>query len=47
MLEFYKRLKNGADKATALQQAQIKIMEREGWSDPYFWAPFVLIGNWQ
>ena len=47
MLEFYMQLKNGADKATALQKAQITIMEKERYSHPYFWAPFVLIGNWQ
>ena len=40
MLEFCKQLKNGADKATALQKAQIKIMEKEEYSHPYYWAPF-------
>ena len=47
MLEFYYRLKNGQDKATALQLAQVKIMEKEEYSHPYYWAPFVLIGDWQ
>jgi CHAT domain-containing protein len=47
MIEFYKNLKNGEDKATALQQAQIKIMEKEGYSNPYYWAPFVLVGDWE
>jgi CHAT domain-containing protein len=47
MLEFYKLLKNGKDKATALQQAQIKIMEKEEYSHPYYWAPFVLVGDWE
>ena len=45
MLEFYKLLKNGIDKATALQQAQIKIMQKEEYSHPYFWAPFILVGD--
>jgi hypothetical protein len=45
MLEFYKLLKDGIDKATALQQAQIKIMQKEGYSHPYYWAPFILVGN--
>ena len=47
MLEFYKQIKNGADKATALQKAQIKIMEKKEYTHPYYWAPFVLIGDWQ
>ena len=47
MLEFYRNLKSGKDKATALQQAQIKIMEDPDYSNPYFWAPFVLIGDWE
>jgi len=45
MLEFYKLLKNGIDKATALQQAQITIMQKEGYSHPYYWAPFILVGD--
>jgi len=47
MLEFYKQLKEGADKATALQKAQIKIMEKKEYTHPYYWAPFVLVGDWQ
>ena len=47
MLEFYKQLKNGKDKATALQQAQIKIMQKEEYSHPYYWAPFILVGDWE
>jgi CHAT domain-containing protein/Tfp pilus assembly protein PilF len=45
MVEFYKFLKKGLDKATALQQAQIKIMER--YNDPRHWSPFVLTGDWK
>jgi CHAT domain-containing protein len=47
MHEFYTLLKNGTDKATALQEAQKKIMEKEGYSHPYYWAPFVLVGDWE
>jgi CHAT domain-containing protein len=45
MLEFYKQLKTGKDKAKALQQAQIKTMEKSEYSNPYFWAPFILVGD--
>jgi CHAT domain-containing protein len=47
MVEFYKLLKDGRDKATALQQAQLKILEKEEYSHPYYWAPFVLVGDWE
>jgi len=47
MLEFYKLLKNGLDKAAALQEAQKKIMEKEEYSHPYYWAPFMLVGDWK
>ena len=47
MVEFYKFLKKGRDKATALQQAQKKIMVKEGYSNPYYWATFILVGDWQ
>ena len=47
MHKFYEQLKDGKDKAMALQQAQIKIMETKGYEHPYYWAPFVLIGDWE
>jgi CHAT domain-containing protein len=47
MLEFYKLLKKGEDKATALQEAQKIIMAKKEYSHPYYWAPFVLVGDWE
>ncbi len=47
MLEFYRYVKNGVDKVTALQKAQIKIMKKEEYSHPYYWAPFMLVGDWK
>ena len=45
MNEFYSRFTTGqVTKAEALRQAQLKILMRE--DRPYFWAPYVLIGNW-
>ena len=37
------------NKAEALRQAQIAMIQGEFgevYRDPYFWAPFVLIGHW-
>lgn len=47
MVEFYKQLAAGKSKAEALQAAQIKVMKEPGYHHPYFWAPFVLMGDWR
>ena len=48
MIEFYKELKNKkVDLATALQTAQKNIMQSTEHKHPYFWAPFVLVGDWE
>jgi CHAT domain-containing protein len=47
MKEFYNQLKNpGMSKAKALQTAQMKILDGAAYRHPFFWAPFLLIGNW-
>jgi CHAT domain-containing protein/tetratricopeptide (TPR) repeat protein len=47
MFEFYRLLRSGKDKARALQGAQIEIMKQKEYALPYFWAPFVLVGDWE
>jgi len=43
---FYQELvKSGATKAGALRQAQLGLLK--DFPQPYFWAAFVLVGNWQ
>ena len=45
---FYKHLIEGKlNKAEALRQAKLEITEEGKWAQPYFWAPFILIGNWK
>lgn len=47
MGEFYQEwVQSDLSKAEALQQAQLKLLETEDYSHPYFWSPFVLVGNW-
>jgi CHAT domain-containing protein len=48
MQEFY-RLRNARRlaKVEALRQAQLGLLRKGDYRHPYFWAPFVLIGNWR
>ncbi|MDZ8053004.1 MAG: CHAT domain-containing protein [Aulosira sp. ZfuVER01] len=47
MKEFYQQLNNPKlSKAEILRQAQLKIMANPEYQHPYFWAAFVLVGNW-
>jgi CHAT domain-containing protein len=44
MSNFYRELRAGNSKAKALQKAQVTILKQE--ERPYFWSPFILLGNW-
>ncbi|MEG4817938.1 CHAT domain-containing protein [Microcoleus sp. K5-D4] len=45
MVQFYNELKKpNVSKAEALRQAQLSLLAKQ--SDSYYWAPFVMIGNW-
>ncbi|MDB5850319.1 MAG: hypothetical protein JWP29_4071 [Rhodoferax sp.] len=50
MAGFYRRLGLGGSerlsKAEALQQAQMALLHNPDYAHPFFWAPFILIGNW-
>ncbi|GAB4263500.1 MAG: hypothetical protein Kow0065_14290 [Methylomicrobium sp.] len=43
---FYRRLKNSPSKADALKQAQLELLSDPRYRHAFFWAPFLLIGNW-
>jgi CHAT domain-containing protein len=44
---FYKNLmKPNTTKAKALQAAQIKLIQTKKLNHPFYWSPFILIGNW-
>jgi CHAT domain-containing protein len=48
MTNFYHALiAQGQSKAQALRQAQLELMQLSGYQHPYYWAPFVLVGDWQ
>lgn len=56
MESFYKGLKSGLSKPDALRRARLETMrkqiksavtgEQQSLASPFFWAPFVLIGEW-
>jgi len=45
MIEFHRGLRAGQSKAVALQQATLKTLRDGRYRHPFYWAPFVLIGD--
>ncbi len=47
MVEFYQTLaQSQMTKAEVLQRSQIALLKQPRFKHPYYWAPFVLVGNW-
>jgi len=46
MKQFYHYLATGMTKAESLRQSQLWLLHFERFSHPLYWAPYVLIGNW-
>ncbi|HVG37837.1 MAG TPA: CHAT domain-containing protein, partial [Pyrinomonadaceae bacterium] len=48
MKRFYEgMLRKGLRPAAALREAQLAVMKQKRWSSPYFWAGFVLQGEYK
>lgn len=47
MTEFYKALRNGDGKAAALRKAQMAVRAKPEFAHPYYWAGFILFGDWR
>jgi CHAT domain-containing protein len=49
MSDFYKRMLTGAGMpaSTAMTEAQKSMIAGKKYSAPYYWAPFVLVGEWR
>ena len=49
LMQHFYRLRVGAggvSKAEALRQAQLLLLRGQPYAHPFFWAPFILMGNW-
>ncbi len=44
---FYDGVRRNMPPAAALREAQLKLMCHSRWKSPYFWAAFVLQGEWK
>jgi CHAT domain-containing protein/tetratricopeptide (TPR) repeat protein len=49
MTEFYKRLfaSENASASASLRDAQLAMINGKKYSAPFYWAPFVLVGDWK
>jgi len=49
MTEFYKRLlaSDTASPSTSMREAQMAMIAGKKYSAPFYWAPFVLVGDWR
>jgi CHAT domain-containing protein/tetratricopeptide (TPR) repeat protein len=45
MIAFYRRLLASGDAAAALQLAKLDLLQQSSSSFPYYWAPFILLGE--
>jgi CHAT domain-containing protein len=49
MTDFYKRLLAASPRppATAMREAQVAMISGKKYSAPFYWAPFVIVGDWK
>lgn len=44
---YQRRQREGLSKIEALRQAQLAMMSQKRYAHPFYWAPFILLGNWR
>ena len=47
MSRLYARIKKGESPSSALRGAQLEMVQDEHWANPYYWAAFVLQGDYR
>jgi CHAT domain-containing protein len=45
MATFYREMDRSGEKADALRQAKLKVIEGGRYAHPYYWSPFILVGE--
>jgi CHAT domain-containing protein len=45
MIAFHKHLHAGEPKAVALRHARLELMKTPAYHHPFYWAPFVMVGE--
>jgi CHAT domain-containing protein len=45
MVDFHRELRRGQSKTHALRDAMLKALSTDRYKDPYYWAPFTLVGD--
>ena len=48
--KFYQELiqsETKGNKAKSFRKAQLALLKTPGYEHPFYWSPFVLVGNWQ
>jgi CHAT domain-containing protein len=46
MVAFYRHLSAGDGRAASLREVQLQFLKSKTYSHPYYWAAFVVAGNW-
>ena len=46
MIGFYRRLMDGDGRGDALRQVQLRMLARQPRAHPFYWAGFILSGQW-
>jgi CHAT domain-containing protein len=47
IIEYYRRLQAGEGRTDALRKVQLEFLKRPAKQHPFFWASFILNGDWR
>ena len=47
MKSFYRKIKEGKEKAVAMKETKLEMGGMEQWNNPKYWSAFVLTGEWR
>jgi len=47
VIEYYRRLQSGEGRSEALRQVQLEFLRRKTKQHPFFWASFIINGDWR